>query len=79
MEQEIKDEIDRIYDEIDCYNKRSQFDFIKIDGLKQMEGTEKEVAEMLDMIQYRQEKVHKLRTHIEILEKYEKENYEIKK
>mgnify|MGYP003117997581 CR=1 FL=1 len=74
MEQEIKDEIDRIYDEIDCYNKRSQFDFIKIDGLKQMEGTEKEVAELLDLIQYRQEKVHKLRTHIEILEKYERDN-----
>tara|TARA_A100001201_G_C3929415_1_gene153137 strand:- start:134 stop:412 length:279 start_codon:yes stop_codon:yes gene_type:complete len=70
---ETNEEIERIYDEIDCYNKRSQFDWIKIDGLKLMEGTEKEVAELVDMIQYRQEKVHKLRTHIDILQKYKDE------
>ena len=82
MKQEIKQEmhaelkrierkeIERIYDEIDCYNKRSQFDWIKINGLKLIEGTEDEVAELVDMIQYRQEKVHKLRTHIDILQAY---------
>jgi hypothetical protein len=67
---ETNEEIERIYDEIDCYNKRSQFDWIKIDGLKLIEGTEKEVAELVDMIQYRQEKIQKLRTHIDILQTY---------
>ena len=67
---ETNEEIERIYDEIDCYNKRSQFDWIKINGLKLIEGTEDEVAELVDMIQYRQEKVHKLRTHIDILQAY---------
>jgi hypothetical protein len=67
---ETNEEIERIYDEIDCYNKRSQFDWIKIDVLKLIEGTEKEVAELVDMIQYRQEKIQKLRTHIDILQTY---------
>ena len=79
MEQEIKEEIDRIYDEIDCYIKRNQFDWIKLDGLKLIEGTENEVAELVDMIQYRQEKIQKLRRHRDILQTYGKENYEIKK
>ena len=67
---ETNEEIERIHDEIDCYNKRSQFDWIKIDGLKLIEGTEDEVAQLVDMIQYRQEKIDKLRRHIDILQKY---------
>jgi hypothetical protein len=69
-EQDTDKEIKRIYDEIDFNLKHMQFDWIKIDGLKLIEGTEDEVTYLLEMIEFRQKEVQKLRRHRDILYKY---------
>lgn len=69
-EQDTIKEIKRINDEIDFNLKHMQFDWIKIDGLKLIEGTEDEVAYLIEMIEFRQKEIQKLRRHIDILQTY---------
>ena len=75
MKYEIKEkdtnkEIKRINEEIDFNLKHMQFDWIKVDGLKLIEGTEDEVAYLIEMIEFRQKEIQRLRRHIDILQTY---------
>ena len=69
-EQDTNKEIKRINEEIDFNLKHMQFDWIKVDGLKLIEGTEDEVAYLIEMIEFRQKEIQRLRRHIDILQTY---------